>query len=70
MPTKKDGSAGSLQAPVDPAEAQDSLDGQSGVTEDAIDARPDRGSQTMSVSSVMASAEQTADPYPDEEALS
>jgi hypothetical protein len=70
MPTKKDGTAGSLQAPVDPTEAQDALDGQSGATEGATDAPPDRGSQTMSVSSVTASAEQAAGPDPDEEALS
>lgn len=60
MPNKKAGTAGELQAPADPTEAQDCLDGQAGAIEEARAAGTDRGTQSMSVSSVTASAEQAA----------
>jgi hypothetical protein len=61
VPNKKSGTAGDVQSPADPTEAQDSLDGQAGANEEAQAAGTDRGAQTMSVSSVTAAAEQTAD---------
>lgn len=60
MASKKDGVAGTPESPVDPTEAQDSLDGQAGATETARAAGQDRGTQTMTVSSTTVSAEQDA----------
>ena len=60
MPTKKNGTAGDAQSPADPTEAQDCLDGQAGASDEARAAGTDRGTQSMTVSSVAVTAEQDA----------
>jgi hypothetical protein len=61
MPSKKSGTAGNLQSPVDATAATDALDGQAGATETAQAAGQDRGTKTMTVSSTTVSAEQDSD---------
>ncbi|HUO10734.1 MAG TPA: hypothetical protein VM008_20705 [Phycisphaerae bacterium] len=67
MPSKKDGIAGQLQAPVDPTEAIDAQGGQAGEMEEPAGASSDRGTETMTVTSVVAAAEEIAEPDLDHE---
>jgi hypothetical protein len=66
MPEAKSGTAGSLESPSAPADAQDALDDQAGVSETAPTEGTDRGAQTFSMTSVTSNAEQTTDDSDDD----
>ncbi len=59
MPSKKDGTAGTPDAPAEPTVALDAADAQAGGTETAPAQGADHAQQTYTLGSVSVSTEQT-----------